>query len=95
MQLENKIRFDRPMRPDLASLIAAPMLSERTIAVAGHPTRIILETMVWDGLDEVAHREGRTVADLCGEIEEDWDDVPLDTAIRTFVLQYFREAIRR
>ena len=54
MQLENKIRFDRPMRPDLASLIAAPMLSERTIAVAGHPTRIILETMVWDGLDEVA-----------------------------------------
>jgi len=92
MQLENKIRCDRPALPDLASLIAGPLLSERTIALAGRPTRLCLETIVWEGLDEAARREGRTVADLCGELEIDLDaEVSLDTAIRTYVLRYFRD----
>ena len=96
MHLENKIRYDRTVLPNLMSLITEPLLSERTIALAGGPARIALETIVWEGLDEVARREGRPVAELCGELETGLDaDVPLATAIRTYVLNYFREAGRR
>lgn len=96
MQLENKIRYDRSVLPDLAALITAPLLSERTIALEGRPTRITLETIVWEGFDEAARRQGRTVSDLCGELGTDLDaDVSLDTAIRTYVLSYFRSPERR
>ncbi len=96
MQLENKIRYDRPALPDLASLITGQILSERTIVLTEHATRITLEKMVWDGLDEVARREGRTVVDLCRELDMDRDaDSELETAIRSFVLRYFREAVLR
>lgn len=95
MQLENKIRYDRSMLPDLAALIAGPLLSERTIALAGQPTRITLETIVWEGFEEAARRQGRTIAELCGELEIDMDiDTSMDTAIRTYVLNFFREAAR-
>lgn len=95
MQLENKIRYDRPVLPDLGALISGPLLSERTIMLSGRPIRVILETVVWEGFDEAARRQGRTVPDLCRELETDMDsDVSIDTAIRGYVLNYFRDAAR-
>lgn len=93
MQLENKIRPANSRLAELASLIAAPILSERTVVLADGPARLRLEDMVWDGLDEVARREGRPVTDLCGELDATKPgEVELTTAIRTFVLHYYRQA---
>ena len=93
MQLENKVRAPVSRFAHLASLITAPMMSERTIVLAGGPTRLSLETTVWEGLDEAARREGRPVADLCGELDSVKPfEMELSTAIRTFVLRYYRDA---
>lgn len=93
MQLENKVRPSASWRADLASLISGPIMSERTLALTDGQARLSLETTVWEGLDEAARREGRPVADLCGELDAvKPSEVELSTAIRTFVLHYYREA---
>lgn len=93
MQLENKARTPASRLAHLATLMRAPILSERTIALTGGPALLSLETTVWDGLDEAARREGRPVSDLCGELNAIKPfEVELSTAIRTFVLRYYREA---
>ena len=93
MQVENKLPRAASRHADLVSLITAPILSERTLALADGQTRLSLETMVWEGLDEAARREGKHVAELCGELDaEKSSEVDLSTAIRAFVLSYYREA---
>jgi len=96
MQLENKIRSESPKVSQVASLVAWPLVVSRTVPVAGRQARLRLETSVWEGLDEVSRREGRPVADLCSELDATRaDGTPLATAIRTYVLGYFREAVAR
>jgi predicted DNA-binding ribbon-helix-helix protein len=93
MQLENKVRPSASRFAHLASLMTVPTLSERILALTDGPTRLSLETTVWEGLDEAARRQGRPVADLCGELDTvKPSEVELSTAIRTFVLHYYREA---
>lgn len=92
MQLQKKIGSERSWLPDLAFLNTGPFLSERCVVLAGRRVKVRLETMVWDGLDEVARREGRTVGDLCGKLNrERGSGVSLATAIRTYVLHHFRK----
>lgn len=93
MQLEKNIRPDNSKVSAVASLISWPVVVSRTIPVAGRRARLRLETAVWDGLEEAARREGRPVADLCAKLDaERAPDMPLTTAIRAYVLGYFREA---
>lgn len=93
MQLENKVRPSASRFADLASLISGPIMSERTLALTDGQARLSLETAVWEGLDEAARRQGRPVADLCGELDTvKPSEVDLSTAIRAFVLHYYREA---
>lgn len=93
MQLENKIHSKASVLGDVMSLISAPFMMERIIPLPAGPARLELETLVWEGLDEAARRQGRPVADLCWELDETRPhEVELGTAIRTFVLGYYRTA---
>lgn len=93
MQFENKFAPLASRRADLAALMVAPVLSERTLALADGQTRLSLESTVWEGLDEAARRQGKHVAELCGELDAKRpSEMELSTAIRTFVLRYYREA---
>ncbi|HYH18278.1 MAG TPA: ribbon-helix-helix domain-containing protein [Azospirillum sp.] len=93
MQLEKKIHAEISKVSAATSLVAWPLVTSRTITLSGRSARLRLEASVWDGLDEVARREGRAVTDLCAELDaRRATDTPLTTAIRAFVLGYFREA---
>ncbi|WP_448190760.1 ribbon-helix-helix domain-containing protein [Azospirillum sp. sgz301742] len=93
MQVENKVHRSASRLADLASLMSAPIMSERTLALADGQSRLSLETTVWEGLDEAARREGKPVSELCGALDAvKPSEVELSTAIRTFVLHYYREA---
>ncbi|HYH38906.1 MAG TPA: ribbon-helix-helix domain-containing protein [Azospirillum sp.] len=93
MQLERKAHRAAPRITDLLSLVSGPIMTERTLALTGGQARLSLETMVWEGLDEAARRQGRPVAELCGELDATKpSEVELATAIRTFVLGYYRQA---
>ena len=80
-------------------------LKSMNIMVGGHRTSMRLEPSMWDALEDIARREGRTVNKLCTEIKERLDeqarrrgtpadaaDVTLTSAVRVFIAAYFRRA---
>lgn len=67
---------------------------KRSIVIAGHKTSVSLEDAFWVGLKEVAAGRDMTLSDLVASIDSGRGDGNLSSAIRLFVLDYYREAAR-
>ena len=67
-------------------------LISRNISLADRRTSIRLEPEMWDALSEICAREGRSLHDICRQIEGMRSQSGLTTAVRVFILNYFREA---
>jgi predicted DNA-binding ribbon-helix-helix protein len=63
---------------------------KRSIAIAGHRTSVSLEAPFWAALKEIAAARGMTVQALAGEIDATRGNSNLSSAIRLFVLAYYR-----
>ena len=63
---------------------------KRSIVLDGHKTSVSLENEFWQALREIAGREEKTVSMLVGRIDHDRTCINLSSAIRVFVLNYFR-----
>ncbi|RUQ74676.1 hypothetical protein EJ913_05315 [Azospirillum doebereinerae] len=80
---------------DHAPLVAWPLVAARTVPLRDRQTRLRLETAVWEGLDAIAEREGCPVKELCVALDADRPpNVTLSSAIRSYVLDYFRAVER-
>jgi len=66
---------------------------KRSIVIAGHKTSVSLEDEFWKGLKEIAIDWEMTLSDLVGTIDTDRLHGNLSSAIRLFVLNYYRERI--
>ncbi|CAO3379323.1 ribbon-helix-helix domain-containing protein [Azospirillum argentinense] len=67
----------------------------RNVYVAGKRTSMRLEAAFWEGLEDIAQREGLTVGELCNRLAERVEAVDannLSSAVRIYVLEYFRSA---
>lgn len=69
----------------------------RNIVVDGHRTSMRLERWVWDALDDIGVREGRTRNQLVTEISrraQSCSDAAssLSSAVRVFAMSYYRAA---
>lgn len=67
----------------------------RNVYVAGKRTSMRLEAAFWEGLEEIAQRESLTVGELCNRLAERVEAVDasnLSSAVRVYVLEYFRAA---
>lgn len=64
----------------------------RTVNLPNRRTSMRLEPFFWDALEEIARREGRSVGDLCAEIDARRGRDNLTSAVRVFVTAYFRAA---
>lgn len=62
----------------------------RTVTVSGRRTSISIETVVWDGLEDISNREELTLAELLTLIDQRRLGSSLASAVRVFVLFYFR-----
>jgi predicted DNA-binding ribbon-helix-helix protein len=72
---------------------ASPALwSTGTWSTSGHRTNMRLEASIWDALDEITDREGKTLHGLYFVIDGRRDESNLTAAIRVFILNYFRSA---
>jgi len=66
---------------------------KRSIAIAGHMTSISLEDEFWKGLREIAGGRDVTLSDLITIIDSDRQHGDLSSAIRVFVLGFYRDLI--
>ena len=65
---------------------------KRSIVVAGHKTSVSLEEAFWNGMKEISGLRDITLSELVGEIDSNRQQGNLSSAIRLFVLDYFRTA---
>jgi predicted DNA-binding ribbon-helix-helix protein len=63
---------------------------KRSIVLGGHKTSVSLEEAFWIGMKEVAGQRSMTLSELVGEIDTNRHHGNLSSAIRLFVLDYFR-----
>jgi predicted DNA-binding ribbon-helix-helix protein len=63
---------------------------KRSIVIAGHKTSVSLEDAFWQGLKQIAAGRGMTLSDLVATIDHDRRQGNLSSAIRLFVLDYYR-----
>ena len=63
---------------------------KRSIVIAGHKTSVSLEDAFWKGLKEIAIGREMTLSDLVASIDTDRRHGNLSSAIRLFVLDFYR-----
>jgi predicted DNA-binding ribbon-helix-helix protein len=68
---------------------------KRSILVAGHKTSVSLEDAFWKGLKEIAGGRHLSLSDLIARIDSDREHGNLSSAIRLFVLDFYREQLSR
>lgn len=66
---------------------------KRSIVVAGHKTSVSLEDAFWRGLKEIAGGRGMTLSELVGTIDSGRQHGNLSSAIRLFVLDFYRSQL--
>ena len=63
---------------------------KRSIVIGGHKTSVSLEEAFWKGLKEVAGERDMTLSDLVAAIDTERQHGNLSSAIRLFVLEFYR-----
>ena len=66
-------------------------IAKRSVVIAGHKTSISLEDVFWECLRRIANERGQTLSALVASIDEDRQRANLSSAIRLFVLGFYRE----
>jgi predicted DNA-binding ribbon-helix-helix protein len=66
---------------------------KRSIVIAGHKTSVSLEDAFWRGLKDIAGGRDVTLSDLVASIDTERRHGNLSSAIRLFVLDYYRSQI--
>jgi predicted DNA-binding ribbon-helix-helix protein len=63
---------------------------KRSIVIEGHKTSVSLEDAFWQGLKQIAAARGMTLSDLVAAIDRERKQGNLSSAIRLYVLDYYR-----
>lgn len=66
---------------------------KRSIALAGHKTSVSLEDAFWTALKKIAAGLGMTLSDLIEKIDARRQHANLSSAIRLFVLDFYRDRL--
>jgi predicted DNA-binding ribbon-helix-helix protein len=63
---------------------------KRSIMIAGHKTSVSIEDAFWTALKDIAQARQQSLAELIGAIDGVRRGANLSSAIRVFVLDYYR-----
>jgi predicted DNA-binding ribbon-helix-helix protein len=66
---------------------------KRSIVIGGHKTSVSLEDAFWTGLKEIAVGRNMTLSDVVALIDTERQHGNLSSAIRLFVLDYYRNRL--
>ncbi len=65
----------------------------RNITLGERRTSVSLETQIWNGLNDICRRESLSVDELCRAVEARRVSSSMSSALRVFLLTYFRYVI--
>jgi predicted DNA-binding ribbon-helix-helix protein len=68
----------------------ASTVKKRAVIVSGRKTSVALEDPFWDAMQEIAEVTGTTWTGLIREINQTRNNANFSSAIRLFVLAYYR-----
>jgi predicted DNA-binding ribbon-helix-helix protein len=68
---------------------------KRSVVLDGHKTSVSLEHAFWSGLRDIADSSGETVNQLIARIDAERNFGNLSSAIRLFVLEFYRDQNRQ
>ncbi|MGV7219648.1 ribbon-helix-helix domain-containing protein [Bradyrhizobium sp. UFLA05-112] len=66
---------------------------KRSIVVASHKTSVSLEEAFWTAMKEISSLRNMTLSELVGDIDRNRQQGNLSSAIRLFVLDYFKSRV--
>jgi predicted DNA-binding ribbon-helix-helix protein len=69
------------------------LVLKRSVVVAGHQTSVSLEDAFWKPLREISIRRDMTLSALLAAIDAERQHGNLSSAIRLFVLDFYREEL--
>ena len=72
--------------------IKSPVI-KRSIVLAGHKTSVSLEDAFWEGLRDIAIKRRMSLSALAGTIQAQRQQANLSSAIRLFVLEFYRSPV--
>lgn len=64
---------------------------KRSISIAGHRTSVSIEDDFWAALGEIARARGISSAALIAEIDKTRGSANLSSAVRSYVLAWYRD----
>ena len=67
---------------------------KRSLTIAGHRTSLSLEDDFWEALKQIGKVQERSIAQLIEEIDSKRGDRSLSGAVRSAVLEHYRNASR-
>ena len=67
------------------------LVIRRPIIIAGRMTGVTVEDAFWKGLKEIAKRRHETLSHLVASIDADRQHANLSSAIRLYVLAFYRD----
>ncbi len=79
-----------PATPAKGSIAAAARPLKRSFAIKGHRTSISMEGPFWAALEQAAEMEESTLTALIADIDAKRGGAGLSSAVRVWVLDYFR-----
>ena len=69
-------------------------VAKRSVTVGGHMTSVHLEDAFWVALKEIAAAQGTPVGRLVATIDSERQHANLSSAVRLFVLDYYRRRMQ-
>jgi predicted DNA-binding ribbon-helix-helix protein len=66
---------------------------KRSVIINGHKTSVSLEDAFWKGLKEIASGRDATLSELVASIDADRQHGNLSSALRLFVLDFYRNQL--
>src|SRR6516165_4798725 len=74
-------------------VVMKSLVVKRSIVVSGHKTSVSLEDAFWSGIKEIASGRNITLSDLVTTVDSDRQQGNLSSAIRLFVLDFYRNQL--
>jgi predicted DNA-binding ribbon-helix-helix protein len=71
------------------------LITKRSIVITGHRTSVSVEDAFWESLKEIAKQRNEGLAQLVGSIDADRQHTNLSSAIRLYVLGFYRDQHQR